>query len=191
MSNFLDYLGLESEKFTGKGFNNSTQYVFDLKYKSIMTNRKENIKFEISLRQPPMKSPTIVNIKHFYQDPFSGKDLFPQGKILALSLEECVAEKLKAAISRRTPAIRDFYDLGHFIKRKFDFRNPKFLKMVDDKLLLDECEKDYSVNLGLTALEIQELKRSVSTDLIPMIRIDEEFDLESILEEFNRMFKKK
>jgi len=150
MGSFLSYLELTSNNAEGQGFNNSTQYLFNLQYQSVIINRREIIKFEISLRQPSFLPPEIVKIKHFYQDPFSGENLFPQGSILGLSLIECAAEKLKAAISRLTPAIRDYYDLGHFIKTGFDFSRPVFLKLVNKKLELDNYKEDYSNNLGLS-----------------------------------------
>ncbi|MBU4311113.1 MAG: nucleotidyl transferase AbiEii/AbiGii toxin family protein [Candidatus Omnitrophica bacterium] len=189
MPSFLSFLGLTSDNPEGEGFNNSTQYLFKLQYPSIILKRKESIKFEISLRQPSFLPPITVPVKHFYQDPFNGEDLFPQGAILALSLEESVAEKLKAAISRLTPAIRDYYDLGHFIKTGFDFARPNFLKMVNEKLRLDGYTRDYSRNLGLQDAEIQELKRTLKDDLAPMIRMDEKFDLDKVLKYFNKLFK--
>ena len=191
MPSFLSFLELTSENPEGEGFNNSTQYLFNLQFQSIIMKRKEGIKFEISLRQPSFLPPTIVQVKHFYQDPFSGKDLFPQGSVLALSLEESVAEKLKAAISRLTPAIRDYYDLGHFIKIEFDFARPGLLKLVNKKLKLDGYERDYSYNLGLSDQAIEELKRVSESDLTPMIRADEKFDLDAVLAHFNKLFKKK
>jgi predicted nucleotidyltransferase component of viral defense system len=100
MPAFLDRLELTSDNPQGKGFNNSTQYLFDIQYQSVLLDKKENIKLEISLRQLPFLEPEQVIIKHFFQDPFTGEDLIEQGKVLALSLEESVAEKLKAAISR-------------------------------------------------------------------------------------------
>jgi len=117
--------------------------------------------------------------------------LIEQGKVLALSLEESVAEKLKAAISRITPAIRDYYDLGHFIRNGFDFNRSDFLKMVDKKLRLDGYEWDYSRNLGLSEQAIKELKRSMDTSLVLMIRRDEKFDLDEVLVFFNKLFKKR
>ena len=191
MPAFLDILGLTSDNPEGKGFNNSTQYLFDIQFQSVLTDKKENIKLEISLRQPPFLEPERVTIKHFFQDPFTGKDLIEQGKILALSLEESVAEKLKAAISRLTPAIRDYYDLGHFIRNEFDFNRSDFLKMVDKKLRLDGYERDYSHNLGLSELVIKELKRSMVASLVSMIRRDEKFDLDEVLVFFNKLFKKR
>ena len=110
---------------------------------------------------------------------------------MALSLEESVAEKLKAAISRITPAIRDYYDLGHFIRNEFDFNRSDFLKMVDKKLRLDGYEWDYSRNLGLSEHAIKELKRSMGASLVLMIRRDEKFDLDEVLVFFNKLFKKR
>ncbi|MBU1007323.1 MAG: nucleotidyl transferase AbiEii/AbiGii toxin family protein [Candidatus Omnitrophica bacterium] len=188
MPSFLSFLGLTSDNPKGEGFNNSAQYLFKFQYPSIILKRKENIKFEISLRQPSFLPPIAVPVKHFYQDPFNREDLFPQGTILALSLEESVAEKLKAAISRLTPAIRDYYDLGHFIKTGFDFARPTFLKMVNEKLRLDGYMRDYSRNLGLQDAAIEELKRTLKGDLAPMIRMDEKFDLDKVLKYFNKLF---
>jgi predicted nucleotidyltransferase component of viral defense system len=188
MRSFLSYLELTSNNAEGQGFNNSTQYLFNLQYQSVIINRREIIKFEISLRQPSFLPPEIVKIKHFYQDPFSGENLFPQGSILGLSLIECAAEKLKAAISRLTPAIRDYYDLGHFIKKGFDFSRPDFLKLVNKKLELDNYKGDYSNNLGLPEKAIKELKRISQTDLFPMLRIDDEFNLDEVLDYFNNLF---
>ncbi len=191
MPAFLSFLGLTSDNPEGGGFNNSTQYLFNLQFQSIITKRKEGIKFEISLRQPSFLPPATVQVKHFYQDPFSGEDLFPQGSVLALSLEESVAEKLKAAISRLTPAIRDYYDLGHFIKMGFDFARPDLLELVNKKLKFDGYKRDYSYNLGLSDQAIGELKRISESDLTPMIRADEKFDLDAVLAYFNKLFDQK
>ena len=185
---FLEKLKLTSENYKGKGFNNSTQYLFNIQYDSVLINKKGNIKFEISLRQPPFLQAVNVTVKHFFQEPFSGKDIIKQGKILSLSLDESVAEKLKAAISRLTPAIRDYYDLGHFIKSGFDFAHQDFLKMVNKKLSLDGYKRDYSYNLGLSGQAIEELKRIREKDLTPMIRTDEKFDLDLVLAYFNKLF---
>lgn len=190
MPSFLSFLDLKSDAPEGKGFNNSTQYLFNIRFSSVITSREEVIKLEISLRQPPFLSPVTVAVKHFYQDPFSGKDLFPQGSVLALSLEESVAEKLKASISRLTPAIRDYYDLWHFIKTGFDFSRPKFLKIVNEKLRLDGHERDFSYNLGLSDSAIQELKRTIKIGLAPMIRANEQFDLDKVLAFFNKLLGK-
>lgn len=191
MPSFLSFLGLTSDNPEGRGFNNSTQYLFNLQFRSIITRRKGDIKFEISLRQPSLLPPITVQVKHFYQDPFDGEDLFSQGTVLALSLEECAAEKLKAAISRRTPAIRDYYDLGHFIKIGFDFARPDFMRLVNEKLKFDGYKGDYFYNLGLSDQAIKELKRISKSDLIPMVRAGEKFNLDEVFAHFNKLFSRK
>ena len=123
MPGFLRVLGLDSEQPKGEGVNNSTQYIFNISYPSVITGKSESIKIEVALRQPPIDKPVYNVIKHFYKNPFTEENLIPSNKILSLSLNETVAEKLKAAITRRDSAIRDYYDLWHIAKAKFDFHN--------------------------------------------------------------------
>ncbi len=185
---FLSMVGLTSDNPDGTGHNKSTQYLFKINYESIITNRKESIKLEISLREPLILPPEYVTVNHFFQEPFTGEDILPRGKILAMSLQESVAEKLKAAISRLTPAIRDYYDLEQFIRIDFNFSHFDFKEIVDKKLQQDGYTRDYSNNLGLTDQAIQELKRTMSSDLTPMLRTDDTFDLDRVLAYFNELF---
>ena len=53
--------------------------------------------------------------------------------------------------------------------------------MVDKKLGLDGYERNYSHNLGLSEQTIKELKRSIDTNLVLMVRKDEKFDLDEVL----------
>src|SRR3989338_2397175 len=143
MPEFLKPLGLTSEKPEGDGFNNSTQYLFKLKYPSVFMEREESVKLEIALRQPPLDKPVHNVIRHFYQDPFTGEDLFPAGKILSLSLNEAVAEKLKAAMTRRDAAVRDYYDLWYIAESGFDFHQSSFIKLFKSKLSGEGYSGDY------------------------------------------------
>ncbi|MCB9772150.1 MAG: nucleotidyl transferase AbiEii/AbiGii toxin family protein [Candidatus Omnitrophica bacterium] len=185
---FLKTLGLTSDKPEGEGFNNSTQYVFKVKYPSLLTGKDDSVKLEISLRQPPLDKPVYIVIKHFYQDPFTGEDLFPVGKVLSLSFNEAVAEKLKAAISRKDAAIRDFYDLGHIAGTGFDFYDKKFVELFKRKLLDDGYQNDYKKDFGFSADKLALLYRQVDTDLIPVIRANEQFELGKVLAQFNKIF---
>jgi predicted nucleotidyltransferase component of viral defense system len=186
---FLEFLGLRSEKAEGQGFNNSTQYVFDISYPSFISGKDENIKIEVSLRQIPIDTPVRNSIKHFYQDPFTGEDLIPANKILSLSLNEAVAEKLKAAITRRDLAIRDFYDLWRIAEANFDFRSKEFINMFKKKLKYEKYKGDYQRNFGLDKNAIELLYQQVETDLIPVIRMAEHFDLKKVFARFNKILK--
>jgi predicted nucleotidyltransferase component of viral defense system len=185
MPELLELLELKSEKPEGEGFNNSSQYVFYITYPSFITGKDENIKLEISLRQTPIDKPVHNAVTHFYKDPFTGEDLIPQNRILSLSLNEAVAEKLKAAITRRDVAIRDYYDLWFISEAKFDFKNRHFLAILKKKLEDEKYEGNYSKNFGLDQKTISLLRKQIGTELIPVIRIGESFDLDKVLERFN------
>ncbi len=190
MPSFLKALKLTSDKPEGEGFNNSTQYVFKVKYPSVLMSKDDMIKIEISLRQPPIDKPIHTEIKHFYQDPFTGEDLFPLGKIWSLSWKEIVAEKLKAAISRKDVAIRDYYDLWHIAESGFDFYDKKFIKLFKRKVTDEGYTGDYKKDLGLGADKLSFLRKQIDDLLLPVIRSGETFDLDKVLERFNVIMKK-
>ena len=190
MAGFLKRLELKSEKPEGEGFNNSTQYVFCVSYPSFITGKDENIKIEVSLRQIPIDRPVHSRINHFYKDPFTGEDLIPTNEILSLSLNEAVAEKLKAAITRKDLAVRDYYDLWHIAASKFDFHDRKFQDIFKRKLKDEDYKGDFRHNFGLSKKAIEELYRQIDTDLMPAIRLEEHFDLGRVFERFNETLEK-
>jgi len=187
MLGFLKNIELKSPNPEGEGFNESKQYIFNITYPSVVTGKGENIKLEISLRQFPLEKPVQNDIKHFYKDPFTAEDLISSGKILSLSLNEAVAEKLKAAVTRRDPAIRDYYDLWHISEVKFDFKNKKFVKLFKNKLKEDGFERNYRKNFGLDEKAIINLTKQIESALMPVIRADEKFDLKRVLRRFNNI----
>lgn len=186
----LKLLGLKSKKPEGEGFNNSTQYVFNISYPSFISGKDETIKLEISLRQMLIDKPVHNVITHFYKDPFTGEDLIPKKKILSLSFNEAVAEKLKAAITRKDLAIRDYYDLWHIAKGGFDFHNKKFLFIFKKKLKDEGYKGNYRNNFGLDENGIRLLHGQVETDLMPVIRLGESFNLNKVFNRFNTILQK-
>ncbi len=191
MPNCLKQIDLKSDKPKGEGFNNSTQYVFNVSYPSFITGKDENIKIEASLRQQPIDKPVYNVIKHFYQDPFTGEDLIPANKILSLSLNEAIAEKLKAAITRKDAAIRDYYDLWHIAEAKFSFHDKRFVELFRMKLDAEGYKGNFTHNFGLAQDKVELLHRQVETDLMPVIRADEQFDLGKVFERFDEILAQK
>ncbi len=185
MPALLKLLELKSEKPEGEGANNSTQYVFNISYQSFITGKDENIKLEISLRQTPIENPVHNVITHFYKDPFTGKDLIPKNKILTLTYNEAVAEKLKAAITRKEVVIRDYYDLWFILEAKFDFKDKHFLSIFKKKLEEEKYRVNYSNNFGLDQKNIELLHKQIETELMPVIRVGESFDLDKVFDRFN------
>ena len=188
MVHFVKQIELICDNPKGEGFKNSTHYIFTLHYPSIITARLENIKIEIGLRHPLADKPVHAIIKHFFQDPFTGNDLIVPQKILCMSLSEAVAEKLRAALTRRDVAIRDYYDLWYIAESKFDFSNKRFLRILKKKLADENFTGDYRINFGLPPDQIALLHRQVKTDLMPVIRVGDMFDLDTTFERFNAIF---
>lgn len=191
MPAFLKALGLRSENPRGQGFNESTQYIIVAQYDSFITAKDETIKIEISLRQIPLDKPVLNVINHFYQDPFTGEDLIPRDKILSLSLDEAVAEKLKAAINRRDVVIRDYYDLWHIAESGFDFFQDRFIQLFKKKLIHEDYQGIYRHNFGLSGQQIVDLRNQIETDLMPVIRSGERFDLDAVFDRFNNILSDK
>jgi predicted nucleotidyltransferase component of viral defense system len=190
MAGLLTATGLKSDNPKGKGFDNSKQYVFEILYPSLITGKDETVRLEISLRHSVIDKPVLNKINHFYQDPFTGKPLIPNNTIKSLSLVEATAEKLKAAISRKEIAIRDFYDLWHISELKFDFFNKKFIKIFRQKLKEENIEKDFSVNFGLDQDTLDDLHHRIETELAPVIKSSDDFRLDRVLGRFNQILKK-
>mgnify|MGYP001609838286 CR=1 FL=1 len=189
MSDFLKYLNLQSDKPEGDSFNNSLQYIFTVTYPSIITEKEGKINIEISLRQNPFDKPVYNIIEHFYKDPFSGEDLIQKNKIKCLSLNEAVAEKLKAAVSRRDVAIRDYFDLYYIAKSGFNFKNKDFISIFKKKLVYEKYKGDFKINFGLKKENIELLEKQIETDLMPVIKIGEKFDLKKVFELYNKIFR--
>ena len=94
----------------------------------------------------------------------------------ALSRDEAMAEKLRAALSRREVAIRDFYDVDHAVRLS--------LLRSDDMALLDLVRQKLAIP-GNDLVDVSEqrlaaLRRQLDAELRPVLREDEfgAFDLE-------------
>ncbi len=191
MKILIKNLNLKSNNPKGEGFNNSTQYSFSISYPSIITGKDEEIKLEIGLRNKPIDSLFENTVFHFYKYPVTNKNLIPENKIYTLSVNETVAEKLRCAITRKEKAIRDFYDLKKIYETGFDFNDKNFRTVFIEKLKEEHYNNDYANNFGLDGKTILEIKKQIKEDLIPVIKFDENFDLEEVFKMYNKLFKEK
>lgn len=190
MVDFLNYIGLSSVNAEGEGFNNSTQYIFYIYYSSFITGKTENIKIEISLRHKLSDKAVYNSLEHFYQDPFTGKDLVPKNNILSLSFREATAEKLKAAITRKNAAVRDFYDLWYISETGFNFLSTDFLRIFKEKLEQEQYKGDFRFNFGLTKEVVKMLRSQVNKDLAPVIKTGVSFEIDKVFKRFNNILKR-
>jgi predicted nucleotidyltransferase component of viral defense system len=193
LKSFLKEFDMSVENLESSGHRESTQYIYYLDYESVVLNRKESIKLEISMRFNPLLATTAKKVTHKFLHPFTKEPLFDTGNVNCLALKELAAEKLRASATRQVIAGRDFYDLGFLLKEGFDFRNREFLSVFRRKLEEDGFSADmskYKTNLGRGQAEIDEMKARVKDELFPVLTLKEQksFDVQDVLDKLNKIF---
>ncbi|MBC8402869.1 MAG: nucleotidyl transferase AbiEii/AbiGii toxin family protein [Candidatus Marinimicrobia bacterium] len=158
------------------GHNQSKQYIGYLQFQSVIMEKEEDIKLEIGLREPMLQSYEQKLAHTVSTNPFSELSLYPEFSVQVMNLQEALAEKVRAALTRREPAIRDYYDL--FLAAQtysVDFFNIAFLQMVETKL---EVPGNEPIDVSLDKKE--ELNRQLETQLKPVLQTHdfEKFDLD-------------
>jgi len=158
------------------GYNNSTQYIAELRYTSALSGQPESIKLEIGLREPILDS-----VAHSFAtatlllDPLRRRPAVEPIQVKALSCREAYAEKFRAALTRREPAIRDYYDI--------DYGHRKSLFKVDDPVLLGFVQSKLKIADEIAKLNddfLETLRRQIAPHLVPVLREQDlsDFDLD-------------
>jgi len=118
-----------------RGHNESRQYIGCLEYPSAVMDKLERIKIEIGIREPLLLPSVTGETRTIAVNPFSGRALLPVFNVQALDLKEAYSEKVRAALTRTEPAIRDLFDLFYAVRKiKLDLDAPDFLTLVKKKL---------------------------------------------------------
>ena len=158
------------------GANDSTQYTAVVGYTSLLSRQEETIKIEVGLREPLLTPAIPGEARTLLRDPISGSPLAPALTVPCLSRAEAMAEKLRAALSRREAAIRDYYDIDHAVRR-LDFRvlEPELVALVREKLAVAGNDPVEASPARLAALRPQ-----LESQLKAVLRSQDfaEFDLE-------------
>jgi predicted nucleotidyltransferase component of viral defense system len=148
------------------GANNSTQYNAVVAYTSRGGLQEETIKIEAGVREPLMTPAIRGEARTLLLDPGSDRALIPALPLTCLSHAETMAEKLRAALSRRDAAIRDFYDVDHAVhRRSYRVADTAFLTLVRQKL-----ELPGNIAVDLSAARFASLKAQLDTALEPVLR---------------------
>lgn len=117
------------------GHNESRQYIGYLEYPSAVMEKQEKVKIEIGIREPLLRTSVTVETRTIAVNPFSGRSLLLIFTVHAMEMQEAYAEKVRAALTRKEPAIRDLFDLFHAVRKmKLDLDDHDFLIMVKKKL---------------------------------------------------------
>ena len=103
---------------TLKGANKSTQYLAVVGYDSLVGNQTETIKIEVSLREPLLASAINGAARTILRSPLNDNPMVAPVSVRCIDKIEALAEKFRAALSRREPAIRDFFDIDYAVRRR-------------------------------------------------------------------------
>jgi len=158
------------------GANNSTQYVATVGYTSLVSRQEETIKIEVGLREPLLTPVLNGAARTLLLDPISGKPMLPALQVPCISLKEAMAEKLRAALSRREVAIRDFFDIDYaFRKLGLQPQAGELLKLVQRKLAVPGNEP-----VDVSKQRLATLRRQIDPQLKTVLRERNfrEFDLD-------------
>ncbi len=159
-----------------RGFNNSTQYAARLAYRSSVTGQDDFIKIEVSVREPIVDPASQLPARTLLTDPFRRTIVVSPFPVVALSCCEASAEKLRAALTRRDPAVRDFFDLEHaFRAGSTHVHQTELLAMLRRKLLIPGNKP-----VDVSPAKLNQLRAQLLTELRPVLRSDDydRFDLE-------------
>lgn len=159
-----------------RGQNESRQYHGIYSYRSCITGDMETIKIEVSFREPIVDSTAFLPANTILVNPLLGTAALAPVSVRVLSLREAYAEKARAALSRREPAVRDFYDI-HFAMQKgiLNLADEELLALLSRKLAVDGNEP-----VDLSDARIRQLRQQVNSHLQPVLRASDfaAFDLE-------------
>lgn len=148
------------------GRNESTQYVASVAYPSVFGARENAINIEIALREDLLEKPIPGPVRTLLRDAFTGEDVLPPFPVVCIEFREAMAEKVRAALTRRKPAIRDFYDLDFAIRQgKLDLEDAAFLGLVRRKLATPGTGP-----LDLSEAKRRALEEQLEAQLRPVLR---------------------
>ncbi len=137
------------------------------------------VKVEVSLREEIILPCELLPARTLLRDAQSSGPAISAVNVYVLQILEAYAEKVRAALTRPEPAIRDFFDIDHALKRALlDHRNPAFLELVAKKLSVAANNP-----VDLSAARHTNLRGQLKTQLLPVLRAADydAFDLERAL----------
>jgi hypothetical protein len=163
-----------------KGANNSTQYIAVVGYPSLIRQQEETIKIEVSLREPLLTPVVKSPARTIMLDPVSGKPLVLPVSVRCISKTEAMAEKFRAALSRREAAIRDFFDIDYAVRRfGLHPRDAAFIRLIRSKLDVPGNDP-----IDVSGDRLKALRLQLEPRLKPVLRAKDfaEFDLDRAFE---------
>lgn len=117
-----------------RGANESTQYVQRLGYTSLFSTARSEIKIEFGVREELIMRPLSGEAQTLLLNPLTGDSWVEPFRVRVMARDEMWSEKARAALCRREPAIRDFYDMDFGLRSgQVDIADPRFVSLVRRK----------------------------------------------------------
>ena len=149
-----------------RGFNVSTQYVSVLSYESQIVEEVEKIKVEIGFREPLLLDAVVLKARTLLLDPIGAEAMVPAFAVCAIAEPEAYAEKARAALTRREPAVRDFYDFDYAVQTGYLQPDATdFVALVRRKLAMPGNEE-----IDVSDTRREQLVRQLEAELRPVLR---------------------
>ena len=168
-----------------RGCNKSTQYNGRVGYTSLITGQDDFIKLEFSVREPIIEPTEELPARTLLTDPFRRAPALDSITVCALSWREAYAEKLRAALTRRDPAVRDYYDVDHaFRMGRIHPKDDRLIDLVRRKLNIPGNEP-----IDVSDEKLGSLRRQVEAQLKPILRERDfaEFDIDDAMDIVRRV----
>jgi len=158
-----------------------TYLKYVLTYPSLYNQSKQSIKIEITYTNKQHFPWKYKQIQSIFIDPLLENNLFNNQDIKCLTLEEMITEKCRATLTRREPAIRDFFDLRYIQTQGVDIFTHK-------EIIIAKCDEVSERKRSLNG-QYDNLEKQITTHLIPVIDDIGNFDLKTIYEQIERLQK--
>jgi hypothetical protein len=159
-----------------RGANSSTQYIAVIGYPSLIHRQEETVKIEVGLREPLLTPVVNGPARTIMLDPISGKPLVLPVPVRCISKMEALAEKFRAALSRREVAIRDFFDLDYAVRGlALNPRDAAFIQLIRHKIDIPGNDP-----IDVSGERLKALRQQLESRLKPVLRAKDfaEFDLD-------------
>lgn len=147
-----------------------------LTFRSQVSGQEETIKIDVSMREFIVETPEARTAHTILQSPISRRAAVDPISVTVLTRRETYAEKLRAALSRRDPAIRDFYDI-HFAVQQSGL-------VLDDGDLTQLLQRKLSIKnsdpVDVSPARLAALQQQIEPNLRPVLRKQDldNFDLD-------------
>lgn len=155
-----------------KGRNENRMYNVEIAYNSIIAEEKGTVKIEFGIQETVLETENL-KAKTLLVDSITQQPVLPDFLVRGLSLREAYSEKIRAALSRVKPAIRDIFDVHYAVKNR--------LMDIEDMISIVKHKLDVlNRKMDLSNDRKEEFLSQLYTDLRPVLRQRdfEDFDFE-------------